>query len=122
MTTPRLSRRYWRKAIETFLHRHDPIRARWLQEHPRRHEILNTVTTDALDLWLEATRERATSTSPSVWTSTPTEDLESTVLAVILEAPELWENLDEDHPRTPKPPSTPLMLRTIPDSGPPAAT
>ena len=114
-----LSRGHWREAICHWLERWDPLHSRWLQEHPRRQEILNMLTTDAIDLWLHAVNERAaTPPVPSVWTSTPEGDLESAVLAVTLEAPELWPDLDDDYPRTPPPPTPePVMLRTIPDFG-----
>lgn len=113
-------RRYWREAICLWLDRWDPIHSRWLQEHPRRTEILNELTTEVIDLWLHALQQRAQNpTVPSVWTSTPEEELELTVVSMMLETPELWPDLDDDYPRTPPPvKSPPLMLRTIPPSAP----
>ena len=112
-----LSRGHWREAICQWLQRRDPLHARWLQEHPRRQEILNELTTDAIDLWLHAVNERANNPL-SFWAVCPQEDQESTVLSRTLEAPELWPDLDEDYPRTPPPPARdPMMLSTIPASG-----
>ena len=111
-----LSRRHWREAIWLWLERWNPVQSRWLQEHPRREEILNELTTEVIDLWLHALKLRAaTPLVPSVWTSTSEADLESTVVSLMLETPELWPDLDEDYPRTPLPPEAPpMMLQTIP--------
>ena len=124
MTDPiPLSTRWWRTQIETHLETWQPANARWVQEHPRRTEIVASLTTDAIDLWLHATTVRIDPTStPSVWTSTPPTELASTVVATVLDSPELWANLDEDYPDTATVTSTelerPMMLATIPGSGP----
>jgi hypothetical protein len=120
MTDPiPLSTRWWRTQIETHLKTWQPANARWVQEHPRQTEIVASLTTDAIDLWLHATTVRNDPTSkPSVWTSTPPTELVSTVLATVLDSPELWANLDEDYPHTTTVVERPMMLATIPASGP----
>jgi hypothetical protein len=96
-----LSRRHWRQAISQWLERADPVRSRWMTEHPRRDEILNDLCTDAIDLWLHASKVRAeTPAVPSIWTAGPADELENQVLTQLLEAPELWVDLEEDYPRS----------------------
>lgn len=114
------SRRHWRQALLNELKVSNPAQARWLQEHPRRAEILNLLTTDVIDFWLEAVTERDNPPSePSVWTSMTQEDVAWTVVARTLEAPDLWPDLDETFPRTPPPPPVdPIPLQLIPPTGP----
>jgi hypothetical protein len=96
-----LSRRHWRHAIVQWLEEWDPARSRWVQEHPRREQILNDLCTDAIDLWIHATGVRAENPQvPSIWTAAPADELEAQVLTQLLEAPELWVDLEEDHPRS----------------------
>ena len=120
---PELTRRHWRTAIETHLTATDPGRARWLHQHPFRSEILNQLTSEVIDVWIDADQHRtaATSTSGSEWTAAdPAADpaeIETIVVTRTLETPELWADLDDTYPHpTPHSTSTPAVLRLIPGS------
>ena len=118
-----LSRRHWRQTIWTHLATTDPIRLRWLQEHPQQPAMLNEVVTDAIDLWCQAMAARENPNwPPDSWTRLSPEDLEQEIVARTVETPELWESLEERYPRTPPPaaptPIGPMPLELIPSTNP----
>ena len=97
-----LSRRHLRTAIWTALETDDPIRHRWLQEHPHSASMMNQLATDATDLWIAADQQRQNpSTAPSIWTAIEPDEIEATVISTLLETPDLWPELEAQFPRTP---------------------
>lgn len=115
-----LSRRHLRRSILAQLEAHDPIRHRWLQEHPQSDAILGQLVTEATELWIEADRVRNDSTSaPSLWTAIDSHEMPEIVLSTLLESPELWPDLAARFPRNPAQTSPPLVIEsTIPASAP----
>ena len=119
------SRRHWREQMLAQLEAEDPAHSRWLQEHPRRSDILNELVTDAVDMWCQAMTCREDPNYPAGfgWNRLDPDELEATVIQRTLETPELWPDLAETHPRTPKPvkdpPFGPAPLDLIPPTGPP---
>ena len=119
MTT--LSRRHWRNLISTHLDRSDPTRSRWLNEHPRRAEILNELVSDAIDIWCQATAARQDPDWPAdPWTRLSPDELEQWIVARTVETPDLWEDLTVQYPRTPTHPASDgrMVLQVIPATGP----
>ena len=118
---PTRSRRYWREAIRRWLEQWDPVHDRWLQEHLRRPEILNMLTTETIELWLHATRQR---TNPpaggTYWLSIPADDVHTVVITQTLESPGVVAGSRRGLPaqRTTLG-DPPAMLSLIPRSGPP---
>lgn len=118
-----LSRRHWRELICRTLDRTDPARLRWVQEHPQHDAILNELVTEAIDLWCQAMAAREDPNwGPDPWTRVGLDELEELIVNRTLEIPELWEELDETYPRTPKAekpdPFGPMPLDLIPATGP----
>ena len=115
-----LSRRHLRAAIWTALETDDPIRHRWLQEHPHSDSMMNQLVTDATELWITADQQRQNPLSaPSIWTAIDTEVIESTVISTLLETPDLWPELEAQFPRTPTTPTVAGGVESpIPASGP----
>ena len=115
-----LSRRHWREAICTHLERSDPIHLRWLQEHPRRADLLNELVSDAIDVWCQAIAARQDPNwPPCSWTRVDLAELEQLIVARTVETPDLWEDLAEQYPRTP-PPAKPEPIGPMPLDLPPA--
>ena len=115
-----LSRRHLRAAIWNAIETDDPIRHRWLQEHPRSDSMMNQLVTDATELWIAADQQRQNpSPAPSIWTAIEPDEIEATVISVLLETPDLWPELDEQFPRHPAPRTEAVGIESpIPASGP----
>ncbi len=96
-----LSRRHLRTAIWMALETDEPIRHRWLQEHPHSASMMNQLVTDATDLWIAADQQRRSpAMAPSIWTAIEPDEIEATVISILLETPDLWPELEEQFPRT----------------------
>lgn len=102
-----LSRKALREAITETVEADEPIRHRWLQEHPRSNEILNQLTTEALQMMSSALRERSLVPQRTTFWSTPDEieaEVQTTVIDMLLGVDGLWSDLADEFPReAPKP-------------------
>ena len=102
-----LSRKTLREAITETLEADEPIHHRWLQEHPRSNEILNQLTTEALQMMSSALKERSLVPQQTTFWSTPAEtetEVQTTVIDMLLGVDGLWSDLADEFPRdAPKP-------------------
>jgi hypothetical protein len=99
-----LSRKTLRDALLQQLAEADPIRHRWLQEHPRSNEIVNQLTAEALQMMAAAMTERSSVPQTTTFWSTPTEthaEVQATVIDMLLSIEGLWSDLNDEFPRTP---------------------
>lgn len=94
-----LSRRRSRELILAELEHDDPVRHRWLQEHPMSTEILNQLASDVMDLMIEADRVRGQTSPTGFWASLTDTEIEPTAVEMVLGSPDLWESIDEEFPR-----------------------
>ena len=101
-----LSRSRVRTAIWEMLQADDPIRHRWLQEHPRTNEIVNQLTSDTIDLMTSAYRERSSNPTTGYWASLTDTEIEPTAVEMVLGSPDLWDAVETEFPRT-SPAATP---------------
>jgi len=99
-----LSRKTLRDALWQHLAEGDPIRHRWLQEHPRENEIVNQLTAEALQMMSAAMTERSLVPQTTTFWSTPTEtdaEVQATVIDMLLSIEGLWSDLNDEFPRAP---------------------
>lgn len=95
-----LSRSRVRSAIWEMLEADDPIRQRWLQEHPKTNEIVKQLTSDTIDLMTLAFQERSSNPTTGFWASLADTEIEPTTVEMVLGSPDLWEAVEMEFPRT----------------------
>lgn len=100
----------WERLITQRLEHIDPIRSRWLQEHPNRTVVLHELIAEAdaaLDDMRDPLRERQRS---FLHRSIPAADRPPEVVATMLDSVELWSMVTE---RSPNPPAMPGRPQTV---------
>lgn len=95
----KLSRNRIRSLIWVTLEADDPIRHRWLQEHPHRDAIVNQMTSDSIELTIGAHQQRSQTPTTGYWTSLTEAEIEPTVVEMVLGSPDLWEQVEDQFPR-----------------------
>lgn len=95
----KLSRNRLRTLIWEMVDADDPVRHRWLQEHPHRDEIMNQLISDSMDLTIAAHSERSLTPTTGSWATVTETEIEPTVVEMVLGSPDLWEQVDEQFPR-----------------------
>lgn len=96
-----LSRQQFRTLIWSTVENDDPIRHRWLQEHPHRDAIVNQLTTDAMQLAIDAHEQRSQNPTTGYWTSLEEAEIAPTTVEMVLGSPDVWEQVTEQFLRTP---------------------
>lgn len=108
-----LSRARIRTLIVTELEADNPGRHRWVQEHPSSAAIVNQLTSDAIDLMIDANRDRHQTAPTGFWASVTETEIEATVIEMVLGSPDLWETIDEEFPRTPTSASSDATMHNL---------
>lgn len=96
-----LSRQQFRTLIWSMVEADDPIRHRWLTEHPDRDSIVNQLTTDAMQLTIDAHDQRAQNPTTGYWSVLEESEIATTTVEMVLGSPDVWEQVEDQFLRTP---------------------
>ncbi len=96
-----LSRQQFRTLIWSMVEADDPIRHLWLTEHPHRDSIVNQLTTDAMQLAIDAHDQRAQNPTTGYWACLEDSEIAPTTVEMVLGSPDVWEQVEDQFLRTP---------------------
>ena len=119
MTTANLTPQAWEGLLCGLLEQSDPIRSRWLQEHPQRTQIVRQLVIEASEM-LDRVNDPSAMSNPAFWSSISPQDRPAEVAAIMIESVELWDETSQAWPN-PTPPTEPPQREPLPEAIPGSA-
>jgi hypothetical protein len=110
----------WEQLICYWLAVHLPVRSRWVQEHPKRAEVMRELVEEATEMLDQVNDPQEDTENPVFWASIPIPDRPDEVVAIMIDQVDLWVGIDSCWPNPPHPtaPLPPPLPGTIPASAP----
>ena len=118
MSATNLTPAAWENLLCGLLERADPVRSRWLQEHPPRPLIVRQLVIEASET-LERVNDPTVTSNPTFWASIEPPDRPTEVAAMMIDSVELWDEATRTWPNPPRPADLSLpapLPEAIPDS------
>ena len=113
--------REWEDLISFWLHARMPVRSRWVQEHPKRDEVMQELVEEAAEMLDQVNDPEEDTENPVFWASIPVGERPDEVVVVMIDQFDLWIGIDSCWPNPPPPPRAPLpppVPGTFPGSAP----
>ena len=111
----------WEQLICYWLQVHMPVRSRWVQEHPKRAEVMRELVEEATEMLQQVNDPEEDTENPVFWASIPIPDRPDEVVTIMIDQVDLWAGIDSYWPNPPPPPRPPMpppLPGTIPASAP----
>ena len=88
----------WEELICFWLQTRLPVRSRWVQEHPKRDEVMRELVEEASEMLEQVNDPTEDTENPVFWASIPIAERPDEVVAVMIDQVDLWIGIDSCWP------------------------